>query len=73
MRHHYDAGDLDRAAAFARDAAPYMHPRLSAVAVAGGSTPVRLQLVEEIILAPEPLPDGNGHARTDGAAAPGPG
>lgn len=30
MRAHYDAGRLDEAAAFAKDAAPYCHPRLSA-------------------------------------------
>jgi hypothetical protein len=31
MRRHYDAKDLDAAAAIAKDAAPYMHPRLSTV------------------------------------------
>lgn len=31
MRTHHAAGDLDRAAAVAKDAAPYLHPRLSAV------------------------------------------
>jgi hypothetical protein len=67
MRHHYDAGDLDRAAVFAKDAAPYMHPRLSAVAVSGGSTPVSLRLVEEIIIVPETTANGDGHARNGNA------
>lgn len=31
MRKHYEAKDLDAAAAIAKDAAPYMHPRLSTV------------------------------------------
>ena len=31
MRFHYDAEEWDEAAAVAKDAAPYMHPRLSAV------------------------------------------
>ena len=36
MRCHQEAGNLDRAAAIAKDAAPYMHPRLHAVAGANG-------------------------------------
>jgi hypothetical protein len=31
MRAHLDAGELDKAAAIAKDAAPYVHPRLQAV------------------------------------------
>lgn len=31
MNHYQKAGNLDRAAAIAKDAAPYMHPRLSYV------------------------------------------
>ena len=31
MRKCYDDGDLDRAAEIAKDAAPYVHPRLSAL------------------------------------------
>ena len=31
MREHYAAGRCDEAAAVAKDAAPYLHPRLSAV------------------------------------------
>jgi hypothetical protein len=37
MREHYDAGRLDNAAAIAKDAAPYMHPRLQSVQHAGSS------------------------------------
>jgi len=31
MRHHWAANRYDEAAGFAKDAAPYMHPRLAAV------------------------------------------
>jgi hypothetical protein len=33
MRFHYAAGNLDKAAAFAKDAAPYVHQRLASVQV----------------------------------------
>src|SRR4051812_6001077 len=33
MRKHRAAGDLDAAAAVAKDAAPYIHPRLASVAL----------------------------------------
>lgn len=33
-----DTGDLDKAAGFAKDAAPYVHPRLAAVEHSGGVT-----------------------------------
>lgn len=32
MRTHHAAGDLDAASAVAKDAAPYLHPRLAAIA-----------------------------------------
>jgi hypothetical protein len=35
MRHHYRAGDLAAAAAVAKDAAPYCHPRLTSAEVSG--------------------------------------
>jgi hypothetical protein len=35
MTVHYNARRYDKAAAVAKDAAPYVHPRLSSVAVAG--------------------------------------
>jgi hypothetical protein len=31
MREHYGSGKFDEAAAIAKDAAPYMHPRLAAI------------------------------------------
>ena len=36
MRHYQAIGNRDKAVAIAKDAAPYMHPRLHAVAGAGG-------------------------------------
>jgi hypothetical protein len=36
MRAAHARGDLAAAAAFARDAAPYVHPRLTSAEVAGG-------------------------------------
>jgi hypothetical protein len=35
MRSHYEAGNLDKAAAFAKDAAPYVHPRIANIEVSG--------------------------------------
>jgi hypothetical protein len=35
MRFYLDAGNLDKACAFARDAAPYIHPRMASIAVGG--------------------------------------
>src|SRR5262245_21589036 len=62
MREHYEAGRLQEAAKVAKDAAPYMHPRLSAVAVdMEGDLRVRMELVEEIVSAPAPLAPSNGH------------
>jgi hypothetical protein len=49
MRYYHDAGNLDRAAAIARDAAPYMHARLSSIQVGGGFTPIRVEYVVEIV------------------------
>ncbi len=44
MRKHYAKGELSEAVAIAKDAAPYMHPRLGAVQVANapGSEPLRV-------------------------------
>jgi hypothetical protein len=36
MRRYYQAGEWDSAARVAKDAAPYVHPRLSAACEAGG-------------------------------------
>ncbi len=35
MRFYWDAGNRDKASAIAKDAAPYMHPRLTTLAVGG--------------------------------------
>lgn len=46
MRHHDSKGQLDEAARVAKDAAPYMHPRLAAVELSGpdgGAIPVTLE------------------------------
>lgn len=48
MRDHYKAKHLDEAAKIAAAAAPYMHPRLSAVQH-GGTVGVTLEIVEEIV------------------------
>ncbi len=63
MRRHVAADRWDEAAAIAKDAAPYMHPRLSSVQMehTGG---VRLEVVKELAVV-----DGN-HSQ-NGAAAPG--
>ena len=54
MRSHYAAGDLDRAAEVARWAAPYRHPKLESVEVAGkpGGPPVPVTFVEVGAAAP---------------------
>jgi hypothetical protein len=54
MRRHYKARRFDAAAAIARDAAPYCHPRL-ATAQLNTSVGVLLEIVEEIVDAPGPL------------------
>jgi len=48
MRSHRDAGNLDKAAAIAATAAPYVHPKKSAIAVEG-MVGMCLEVVEEII------------------------
>jgi hypothetical protein len=35
MLSHYEAGNLDKAAAFAKDAAPYVHARMASIEVGG--------------------------------------
>lgn len=44
MRQRFEAKDFERAASIAKDAAPYLHPRLTAIKVGGdgpgGSIPV---------------------------------
>lgn len=48
MRRHYRAKRWDMAAAIAKDCAPYIHPRLSAIAH-GGKVGVELEIVEALI------------------------
>jgi hypothetical protein len=45
MRHYLDLGNRDRAVSIAKDAAPYMHPRLTAVAHGGqeGAPPIKTE------------------------------
>jgi hypothetical protein len=43
MRFHYEAGDLDKAAAFAKDAAPYVHPRIANIEVSGTDAPIEIR------------------------------
>ena len=57
MRSHYAAGDLDRAAAFAKDAAPYQHPRKNAVTVEGGERPISIDW--DALLQPRQVPQGD--------------
>lgn len=48
MRKHYEAGALDAAASIAKDAAPYMHPRLNTTTLKGGLD-VRQRVVEDVV------------------------
>lgn len=51
MRHWYELGEYDRAGAAAKDAAPYMHPRLQTMTVQGDPTaPLTIQVVTGIPL-----------------------
>jgi hypothetical protein len=52
MRLYHERGQIALACAAAKDAAPYVHPRLSAVAVGGGGSPVRLEYVVEVVEVP---------------------
>ena len=49
MRQYHQEGKLALALDAAVKAAPYLHPRLAAVEVSGGETPVRLEVIEEIV------------------------
>lgn len=69
MTYYHGQGDRQKAAAMAKEAAPYCHPRLSAVALSGGEKPVQLELVEEVIDAPC-RPSANGEAARDPAGVP---
>lgn len=53
MREHYDAGRLNEAAAIAKDAAPYMHPRLSSSQIQAKVESEVSQVVEFIVTSRE--------------------
>jgi hypothetical protein len=44
MRYFRDKGQLDKAAAIAKDAAPYEHPRKAALTIEGGRQPLEVKL-----------------------------
>ena len=49
MCHHHGKGQLDEAAKIAKEAAPYVHPRLGAITHKGDATaPIRI--VEELVI-----------------------
>lgn len=68
MREHYDKNDFDAAASIAKDAAPYMHPKLASTQHSGpngGPIPVNVsQLTDDQLAALEaifgPLAGGPG-------------
>lgn len=52
MNSYRDAGELDKAAGIAKDAAPYMHAKLAAVEVTGaGGGPIH-HAIEQVIVDP---------------------
>jgi hypothetical protein len=51
MRKHHADGDLDAASAIAKDAAPYIHPRLNSVQVDATITRDAIDLTEAELLA----------------------
>jgi len=53
MRDAVEADNMKEAAAFAKDAAPYVHPRLAAVEHAGpNGGPIQIQKIERVLIAP---------------------
>lgn len=48
MNYYHGKGDIERAAFFAKDAAPYVHPRLQSTTLQG-KVGVALEVVEEIV------------------------
>jgi hypothetical protein len=55
MRQHFAAGRWEEAVAVAVEAAPYVHPKLTAISHEG-TVGVKLQIVEEIVDAPASVP-----------------
>lgn len=61
MRQAYDAGDMKEAATFAKDAAPYLHPRLAAVENSGpGGGPINHSIEVMFVDAPDSDPQNEG-------------
>lgn len=58
MRQHHAQNDLDAAAAIAKDAAPYMHPRLASIDQHHTGAIGQYQAVPVPVEEREPLPDG---------------
>ncbi|MES2342296.1 MAG: hypothetical protein V4597_11505 [Pseudomonadota bacterium] len=65
MRTHHEAGRTDKAAAIAKDAAPYMHARLSAIEHSG-KVGVALEVAEVIVDAPVPADPPADHPSASG-------
>jgi hypothetical protein len=53
MRFYYEKGNIDKAAAFAKDAAPYVHPRMAASKLAANLArlPIETREVSSVELA----------------------
>lgn len=55
MRVHVEAQRWDEAAAVAKDAAPYVHPKLASVEMKGPDDgPVQVSLIRRVIVDPRP-------------------
>jgi hypothetical protein len=53
MHEYFAKGDWARAAAIAKDVAPYMHPRLSSIEHSGkDGAPVQFERIERVIVDP---------------------
>lgn len=53
MREHYDAERWDLAAGVAKDAAPYMHPRLAAIEHSGeDGNPIEIAVIKRVVVDP---------------------
>jgi hypothetical protein len=72
MRSYYEAGDIDKAVAFAKDAAPYVHPRMASIDVGGkpGAPPIETKDVSNVELARRIAFIFGQAAREQAAAAP---
>jgi hypothetical protein len=73
MRRHIANGDWDKAAAIAKDAAPYMHPRRATLTHEGGESPIEVKLVRDrnFYRNADRLPPRRDGAPGAGAASPG--